>query len=242
MTAMVFFGCLFIAFGPVASIISFTVVRFPLRIILLVVGAFFWLIALFLSSLVWLAVVPLKDDLAFGLFVSVILQEVFRFAICKIMKKAENGLQHALSEEERASIEKHKLPYAIGLGFGLMSGCFSILNVLSQTHGPGNVGIQGNSSNFFLVSAFLTNAFILLNTFWTVVFFDGIQKKKYMSIFAVIATHLLLSGLTLLNTRGSLYIISLTFSYTIAVFMMLWSYKIVGGSFKNIQAAIGSCC
>ncbi|XP_039251807.1 gamma-secretase subunit Aph-1b-like [Styela clava] len=242
MTAMVFTGCLFIAFSPVTAMILFTIVRFPLRIILLVVGAFFWLLSLFVSSLVWLAVVPLKDDLAFGLFVSVILQEVFRFAICKIMKKAESGLQHVLSEEERISIEKYKLPYVIGLGFGLMSGCFSILNLLSQSHGPGNVGIQGNAASFFLVSAFLTNAFILLNTFWTVVFFDGMQKKKYMSMLSVISTHLLLSGLTLLNTRGSLYLISTVFSYVIAFSMMIWSYKIAGGSMKNIVALFNSCC
>lgn len=239
---MVFFGCLFIAFGPAASIILFTVVRYPLRIILLVVGAFFWLISLLASSLVWLAVVPLKDQLAFGLFVSVILQETFRFALYKLMKKADTGLRDSLSEEEQASIEKHRLSFVLGLGFGLMSGCFSILNPLSQAWGPGNVGINGNSSSFFLVSSFMTNAFILLNTFWMVIFFEGMRRKRYMSLCAVVASHLLLSGLTLLNSRGHLYAVSLFFSYAATFVMMAWAYKIVGGSARNLKAAFMSVC
>lgn len=236
MTALVFFGCLFIAFSPAVSMFLFTVMRYPLRIILLVVGAFFWLTSLLLSSLVWLIVTPLKDELAFGLFISVMLQEIFRFAIYKLMKKAETGLSTSLSDEEKASIAKHNLSYVIGLGFGLMSGCFSILNLLSLAIGPGNVGIHNHSGNFFLVSAFLTNAFVLLNTFWTIVFFEGLNKKKYMSIISVIASHFFVSGLTLLNTKGDLYLISLIFSYIVAFVMMAWSYKIAGGSVRNVKA------
>ena len=41
-------------------------------------SAFFWLIALLLSSILWYAVTPLQDELAFGLVFSVVFQEVFR--------------------------------------------------------------------------------------------------------------------------------------------------------------------
>lgn len=39
-----------------------------------------------------------------------------------------------------------------GLGFGLMSGAFSFVNVLADAFGPGTVGIYGASDIFFVTS------------------------------------------------------------------------------------------
>jgi len=39
-----------------------------------------------------------------------------------------------------------------GLGFGIISGAFSLVNVLGDMTGPGTVGIYGDSQAFFLVS------------------------------------------------------------------------------------------
>lgn len=39
-----------------------------------------------------------------------------------------------------------------GLGFGLMSGLFSLINVLADSVGPGTVGLYGDSNYFFLTS------------------------------------------------------------------------------------------
>ena len=39
-----------------------------------------------------------------------------------------------------------------GLGFGIVSGAFSLINVLADMVGPGTIGIHGDSKYFFLVS------------------------------------------------------------------------------------------
>uniref|UniRef100_A0A8B9HFB9 Gamma-secretase subunit APH-1 n=1 Tax=Astyanax mexicanus TaxID=7994 RepID=A0A8B9HFB9_ASTMX len=39
MTAAVFFGCAFIAFGPAFSLFIFTIARDPLRVIILIAGS-----------------------------------------------------------------------------------------------------------------------------------------------------------------------------------------------------------
>lgn len=39
-----------------------------------------------------------------------------------------------------------------GLGFGVMSGLFSLINVLADSVGPGTVGLNGDSRFFFLAS------------------------------------------------------------------------------------------
>lgn len=81
MTVAEFFGCAFLAFGPCLAMFSFTIAHDPIRIIILIAAAFFWLVALLLSSVIWFAVVPLRDFLAFGLVFSVIFQVGFGLKI-----------------------------------------------------------------------------------------------------------------------------------------------------------------
>ena len=47
----------------------------------------------------------------------------------------------------------------------------------------------------FLPAAFLTLCFILLHTFWGVLFFNAMDKKRYWMIAYVVSTHMLVSCL-----------------------------------------------
>ena len=47
----------------------------------------------------------------------------------------------------------------------------------------------------FLPAAFLTLCFILLHTFWGVLFFNAMDKKRYWMIAYVVGTHMLVSCL-----------------------------------------------
>ncbi|XP_048476340.1 gamma-secretase subunit APH-1A-like isoform X5 [Rhincodon typus] len=160
MSAAVFFGCTFIAFGPAFGLLLFTVAGDPLRVIILVAGSFFWLVSLLLSSLLWFVAVQLSNKanagvqhglLMMGAGASVLLQEAFRFAYYKLLKKADQGLA-AMSEDGRSPISIGQMAYVSGLAFGIASGAFSVINVLSDSLGPGMVGIHGDSPYFFLTS------------------------------------------------------------------------------------------
>ncbi|EDO39638.1 predicted protein, partial [Nematostella vectensis] len=87
-----------------------------------------------------------------------------------------------------------------GLGYGLMSGLFAMVNVLADISGPGSIGLHGNAQNFLIVSAFLTSCFVLLNTFWGVIWFDGWENKKWLNVFVVVASHLFVS--LMVSLRG----------------------------------------
>nr|XP_011751810.1 gamma-secretase subunit APH-1B isoform X2 [Macaca nemestrina] len=159
MTAAVFFGCAFIAFGPALALYVFTIATDPLRVIFLIAGAFFWLVSLLISSLVWFMARVITDNkdgptqkylLIFGAFVSVYIQEMFRFAYYRLLKKASEGLKSINPGETAPSMRL--LAYVSGLGFGIMSGVFSFVNTLSDSLGPGTVGIHGDSPQFFLYS------------------------------------------------------------------------------------------
>ena len=60
MTAFTFFGCALTAYGTPLSLFLITICSDPVKIIILILSAFFWLLSLLLSAILWTAVVPLK--------------------------------------------------------------------------------------------------------------------------------------------------------------------------------------
>ncbi|KAL4225370.1 Notch receptor processing [Mactra antiquata] len=245
MTLMEFFGCTFIAFGPPFGLFVFTIARDPLRVIVLITSCFFWLLALLLSSILWSAVVPLKQHLAFGLVFSVLFQELFRFLFYKMLRKADEGLHKVSQQGQDQHVtpkdisNKHIMAYVSGLGFGIISGAFSLVNVLADMVGPGTIGIKGDSKYFFLASAFLTLCFVLLHTFWGIIFFNAFDKKRYVYVAVVVASHMLVSCLTLLNQKHNSqnYLGSIIPAYIVLVIMAGLAFYHAGGSIKNVKAA-----
>uniref|UniRef100_F7ADK5 Gamma-secretase subunit APH-1 n=1 Tax=Monodelphis domestica TaxID=13616 RepID=F7ADK5_MONDO len=124
-----------------------------------------------------------------------------------------------------------------GLSFGIISGVFSVINILADALGPGVVGIHGDSPYYFLTSAFLTAAIILLHTFWGIVFFDACERRRYWALGLVVGSHLLTSGLTFLNPR---YEASLLPIYAVTLSMGIWAFITAGGSLRSIQRSL-SC-
>lgn len=237
MTVMEFFGCTFLAFGPPFAMFLFTIVQDPVRIIILIAAAFFWLLSLLLSSLVWFAVVPLQKDLIFGVVFSVFFQEAFRYIIYKILRKAENGLMKITDDSATLIDNKHILAYVSGLGFGIISGAFAFVNILADALGPGTMGLGAGNEMFFLSSSAITLCFILLHTFWSVIFCNGFDNKNKLQISYVLITHLLASGLTLFN-RYQIYAATLIPLYSIALVTGIYAFKVAGGSYGSLKSCI----
>jgi len=241
---MEFCGCGFIAFGPPLAMFIFTIARDPLRIIVFVASAFFWLLSLLLSAGWWKAVVPLQNYIEFGLVFSVLFQEAFRFLFFLMLQKAEEGLARVWQEEAgggAVSLVSNKalMAYVAGFGFGAISGTFSLVNVLADMTGPGTVGILGNSLHFFITSSLLTLCFVLLHTVWGIIYFDGMRRKRFYQPVTVLLSHMTVSCLTLMNrTLSPVYVASLLPAYIMLALMSVWAFIIVGGSWRTIRLAI----
>ncbi|KAM9591122.1 uncharacterized protein ACIBXB_006058 isoform 2-T3 [Morphnus guianensis] len=72
-------------------------------------------------------------------------------ACSPLCRKAIEGLV-ALSEDGCSPISIQQMAYVAGVGFGLMSGTFSMINLLADALGPGTTGIHGDSQLYFLTS------------------------------------------------------------------------------------------
>ncbi|XP_050302016.1 gamma-secretase subunit Aph-1 [Anthonomus grandis grandis] len=238
MTVMEFFGCTFLAFGPPFAMFLFTIIQDPVRVIILIAAAFFWLLSLLLSGLLWFAVVPLRQYLMFGVVFSVFFQEGFRYIIYKILRKAENGLMKITDDHATLIDNKHILAYVSGLGFGIISGAFSLVNILADAIGPGTMGLKSGNEMFFLSSSATTLCFILLNTFWSVIFFNGWDNKSKLQIGYVLASHLIASCLTFFN-RYHVYSATLVPLYLITTITGLYAFRVAGGSYLSVKAFFG---
>jgi len=236
MTVTEFFGCAFLAFGPPLAMFSMTIAHDPIRIIIMVAAAFFWLCSLLLSSIVWFIFYPLQNFTLFGLVLSVLIQEAFRFLIYKILRKTEHELQE-VSDSVRVAENKHILAYVSGLGFGVMSGAFALVNVLADAVGPATVGLTGGSDIFFLTSSAQGLCMILLHTFWSVIFFNACDNRINTHLAYVIISHLLVSCLTLLNVE-ELYLLTLVPSYIITIASGILAFNVAGGSWLTFKRFI----
>lgn len=234
MTVTAFFGCALTAYGPALAMFILTIAHDPVRVIILILSAFFWLLSLLVSSLLWFAVVPLKETLAFGLVFSVLFQETFRVFIYILLRKAD-AFMKKLTENEETQIfaNRHILSYVVGLGFGMMSGIFSLINVLADSIGPGTVGLMDQTpKDFFMISAVLCLCMIFLNTFWGVIAFDALDKKNWVNLAFVWLSHLTVSCLTLLNQNPSVasYAGTVIPIILITIGTTIFSFFIAGGT------------
>jgi anterior pharynx defective protein 1 len=97
------------------------------------------------------------------------------------------------------------------------------------------MGLKAGSEYFFLASATQTLFMILLNTFWTVIWFGGLYQNKRQHIIYVVATHMFVSCLTLLN-KYHLYSLTLTCSGIVTIITAFFAYSVAGGSLEKLKS------
>ncbi|XP_035265105.1 gamma-secretase subunit APH-1A-like isoform X2 [Anguilla rostrata] len=235
----VFFGCSFITFGPAFALLMFTVTDSPVRVIILVVGASLWLVGLVLSSLMWYALVSLCGGsdpnlqlqlLAAVAAVAVFIQEALRAASYKLLRFFSHETTHAALAsfvvKGGPTLSLQQKAFVSGLAFGLMSSAFSFANILSVSLGPGIVGIHGESSHFFITSAFQAMMQSGLQVCWSVLLFSACERRSWARGVAVVLSHLLSCGLSFLNPR---YCLSLLLQSVLLVAVVMWSWVEAGG-------------
>lgn len=232
MTLAEFFSCSLLAFGPPLVMFAFTIANDPIRIIIMIAAAFGWLVSFLLSSLIWYAVVPLRSYLAFGMVFAIIIQEGFRYGMYVLLRGTEAGLK-VISENQEVGNNKLEMAYVSGLGFGTMSGAFALVNVLADSLGPGSLGLYSGTEYFFVTSAAMTLCMTLLNTFWSVIFFSGLDNKNYLKILWVVGSHFFVSGLSLLNKK-ELYIVTILPSYIVLIITAVIAFRCAGGTKQGL--------
>jgi anterior pharynx defective protein 1 len=99
------------------------------------------------------------------------------------------------------------------------------------------MGLKDGSDLFFLASAATALCFILLHTFWSVIFFSAVDNRNYWQIAWVVGTHMATSCFTLFN-QNEQYLASLLPVYGIMVATGCMAYSVAGGTFRSFAATL----
>lgn len=215
-----FFGCMFIAFGPAIAIFYFNISKNPQLIILTIGSSFFWLISILLASVWWYIIPPLQDFLFWTILWSVFFQETGRLLFFKVYSLAQKGVISS-NVQQTSHLMSHPDSFATSIAFGIGTGvtycCVMYLSVLWEATGPGTYFSPSCPSiSIFILSAVLSFCFILFHVFWSIFSFDGFRQKSYWKLLAVFLCHLSASSLTMLNIQGGSCVASL-----ILIFLLL---------------------
>ena len=255
MTVLEFWGCALITFGPALAMFSLTVAHDPIKVILLISSSFFWLLSFLSVAICWSIISTFCDFLIIGALLAVIFQEIFRYLFHLATKKAQfylakiletntsrpqtSSRRNEIQMNENAMTEfKDRIPlsYVSGLGFGLMNGAFSVMNVLTDYIGPGTVGLKGDSHYFLIVSSLTALAFILLNVSWSILLSESIEKTDKKLATFVLVSHLIATSITFVN-RYHLQLISIVIVYTTTIICGLAAFQVAGLSPRRLMSS-----
>ena len=229
-----FLGCLSISFGPTVILFILTCAREAQAVILFITSAFFWLLSLLLTSLVWLAVVPLRSYLGFTLIFSVIFQEILRGAFYVVVKQTNIALSR-ISRETTDMFSGSRYALVAGLGYGTMSAMFMYVNVLAAASGPATYYVPGNPSMpIFISGALQASAMTGLHVCWGLLCSEAVEKKHLPSFLIVFVSHLVVSSLTIMNEQGIFPVYAITAAYLMLAVIGSYTFKRFQGKLKPL--------
>jgi anterior pharynx defective protein 1 len=203
---LAFFSCALMAYGPIITLYGMTVAGDAQFVILSLTSAFFWLLSIFLTGIMWFLITPLQNTHVATIGYSVFWQELFRWLYYLMYAKAEKGLQ-TTAKDPAFRFNKQMFAFVSGLGFGLAYGLITYVTLLVHSAGPGTLFSQscpGMSLPF--ISALSTCLTSLLHVSWMMIAFEGYWSRsvvgRYGRIAWVVLSHYGASYASLLNSSS----------------------------------------
>ncbi|KAL7747162.1 hypothetical protein RI367_007522 [Sorochytrium milnesiophthora] len=210
MTVLSCIGCLLTAFGPPVALFFMVVLKSAPRVLLVLANAFFALISLFCTSLVWFAIatgVPAQSttgvtNIGFSagtLAFSVFFQEALRWVSWKTLSYSEGHIDMA-STHPRSPITRAMHSVVSGIGFGLMIALTTYIPMLVEAAGPGVLirpGCPGVSALF--TGAISTVLLFFHHIGWSVLMFEGLWHRRPALVAWTVLSHYVVSYSSLMN-------------------------------------------
>ncbi|KAG2190834.1 hypothetical protein INT46_004076 [Mucor plumbeus] len=235
MSLYTFFGCFLLAYGPILSIFFLYIAPNAQYVLLMVSSAFFCLIALLLSSVIWYFAKSAQSMHFVSITYSVAIQEICRWGFYLLLSKAEAGL-NTVSANPKSPFNRSVFAFVSGFGYALMSSLVGYISLLVESIGPGVMMCPScPKATLYFISAITTSLFSLMHIFWMMISFEGFselpQMKGWFKIGWVVISHYGASFASTLNSSttinyGCVYsIIICSFIISVSVFTVVSSLK-----------------
>eukprot|EP01097_Dermamoeba_algensis_P010635 TRINITY_DN7936_c0_g1_i1.p1 TRINITY_DN7936_c0_g1~~TRINITY_DN7936_c0_g1_i1.p1 ORF type:complete len:242 (-),score=26.71 TRINITY_DN7936_c0_g1_i1:13-738(-) len=234
-----FFGYLFLSLSPSFSVFYFVSTPKSIRVVLAIGSAFFWLLSFLLTSILWYVISPLRDNIYFGLFLSLPFQEVFRFFYFKLYMRLRRA-----ERQTPTPVDDISEFFSIGVGGGVMQVLVFFSPFLWESRNDGVLFLPNCALNLFEVSALTSFCVSYIHILLSPIALIGYKTRSVTSILGVIVIHVFVSGMTLLFGRQNCGIpLGIIFGSLICV--LLLDYKVVTSYLKsnlhlNVQSTSAS--
>jgi len=198
-------GAGLIAFSPVSLLFLLVVTKRPELVIIAIIGAFAYLVALLLSSAVWAILGPGKEVAALTVVVGVACQALMRAGLYKLYHKTEILIKSANHPVLHMPLNDVTSSLSAGTGYALMHCVMLFGSVLaSGSSDPGVLYAPScRGSPLVLVLAFLALAFTLLDLcFMALTFLYMRRQETRRMVVVVLGLHAVASGLVSAGEGG----------------------------------------
>lgn len=215
-----FFGCISIVYAPLLAIFIFVISKKSQHVILSIGSGFFWLLSIFVTSILWY-VIPLRETFLFVVPLSVVIQEGMRYLFYHIYTKAETAFGSS-STSLTSPFVAFESGFAMGFGTAFWYSVIQFTGVAAESIGPAT--LQASSCPalpLFVVLAIETLIFGLHQICWSLVSFQGYTEKRHRKMAFTLVFHLVASLLTVINSIESAFLcyISLVLQFLFLVFV-----------------------
>ncbi|KAI0496271.1 hypothetical protein KFK09_022585 [Dendrobium nobile] len=184
MTVAAGLGYALIALGPALSIFVSVIAKKPFLVLTLLSSTLFWLVSLILLSGAWRAFLPINSSALWAYVIVIVTSVSFQEGVRLVFWKLYKLLFCA----------------AGGLGHGVAHGVFFCLSLLTPAFGGATYYVERCSHMpFFLISAIISLAFLLIHTFAMVIAFNGYAESRKSDQFFVPVIHMVAAIMTLIN-------------------------------------------
>jgi hypothetical protein len=202
MTAWLFWGCCFTAYGPAAAVTYGCCKHRPHIVIWIVLCALAWSLSAIMTSLLWKL---LPESPWSGLVLLVAATQCARWALHRLV--VWGSLKGAAQSDMRALFSKEAslaMDAAAGAAFGLSSTMASISPVLDLSFSRATLYTAScPRASLFWVQSFQGLLFSLLHVCWGVLAFDGLRRKRWLQVAGVGLLHLAAALVTVANELQS---------------------------------------
>ncbi|CAK5209222.1 hypothetical protein LEN26_003037 [Aphanomyces euteiches] len=203
------------AFAPITCLFMVVVAKRAQLVILTITAAFFYLLGLLVSATLWSIIPPLHDSIQATIPVSIIIQEIFRYAFFQVYIRSEQAVKRVTTKQNQLPLNDLTSSFASGVGFALMRSLMLYGSVLAASMTGEGAAFTSTCPQLPLVyaSALSTLALSLMDVALMVLAFEGYRKRSPGHIAAVVLIHLGsgLSNLVNLNEVGCQASIPLTY-------------------------------
>lgn len=227
MTAKLFVGCLFVAFGIPTLLFFMLVARKAVLLIVSISSAFFWLCSLLFSSLLWLLLRPLGGEVAM-VPIAVLIQEALRYMFFKFYARAERSFAVVSTNAIAFPMTDLYSSIAAGVGFALVQCVLVYGSILGSALGPGALfSDYCPQMSTFVLSAWMSFCFGIMHIFWMILAFDAYRESSRAKLIVVIGSHLAAALMTMVNGISDGCVIVLPTLFALTVVLGIWTGYVI---------------